>query len=122
MSSKTTVRFLVDENLPVSLVEFLKSMGFDALRASDAGLKGAKDEEIASFALRNGYVVITLDKDFGYIYHHLYRGQLTIVLLRPKIPTPRAVIALVESMLRSIDIARYIGRLIVVTEGRIRVV
>jgi len=116
------IRFLVDENLPVSLVELLKRMGFEAHRVSDIGLKGAKDEEIADFALRNNYVIITLDKDFGYIYHLLYRGQLTVVLLRPKTPRPERILALVENMLKKMDIANYIGRLIVVSERRVRVI
>jgi len=122
LSRRAAIRFLVDENLPISLVEFLKSMGFEAHRVSDIGLRGAKDEEIASFAVRNGYVVMTLDKDFGYIYQRLYRGRLTVVLLRPKVPTPERVVALVESMLRRVDITNYMGRLMVVTERRIRVI
>lgn len=122
MNKKSTARFLVDENLPISLVDFLASKGFEAHRVSDIGLRGAKDEEIAEFAFRNHYVIITLDKDFGYIYHRLYKGQLTIVLLRPKTPTPERVIALMENVLRKIDIASYRGRLIIVAERRIRVI
>jgi len=122
LSEKTIVRFLVDENLPVSLVKFLRSMGFEAHRVSDVGLRGARDEEIANFAFRNGYVVMTLDKDFGYIYHRLYRGRLTVVLLRPRLPTPQKIVALVKAMLERVDIANYTGRLIVVGEKRVRVI
>ena len=122
LNRRAVIRFLVDENLPVSLVQFLRSRGFEAHRVGDVGLRGARDEEIADFAFRNNYVIMTLDKDFGYIYHRLYKGRLTVVLLRPRVPTPREIIALVEALLRRINVADYLGRLLVVGERRIRVV
>ena len=61
------MKFLVDGNLPLSLVEFLRSKRFVAYRLVDVGLKGAGDSEIASYAFRNKLILITSDKDFGIV-------------------------------------------------------
>ena len=115
-------RFLVDENLPQSLTEFLKGSGFVVKRVSEVNLKGAKDETIADYALRNKYIMITLDKDFGYIYHHIYKGRLTVIIIRVKPPTPTKIISAINQMLRKIDLNRYRGRLIIVAEKRMRII
>jgi len=38
------------------------------------------------------------------------------------VPTPKKVVALMESLLRKVNIANYMGRLIVVAERRIRLI
>ena len=39
---------------------------------SDVGLKGANASEVVDYALRNKFILVTLDKDFGYIYYQIY--------------------------------------------------
>ena len=73
--------FLIDENIPLSTIEFLRSRGFKAYRLGEVGLKGAKDGEVAKYAYQNNLTLITLDKDFGYIYYQLYRGRLSVILI-----------------------------------------
>jgi len=38
-------QILVDENVPMSVMEWLKKIGLNAIRASEAGLIGAKKRE-----------------------------------------------------------------------------
>jgi len=120
--NKSKIKFLIDENLPQSLTDFLKKSGFVAKRVSEVNLKGAKDGAIADYALRNKYTIITLDKDFGYIYHHIHKGKLTIIIIRVKPPTPTKIIYTTNRMLRKIDLNKHKGRLIITTEKRIRII
>ncbi|RLI08496.1 hypothetical protein DRO24_01165 [Candidatus Bathyarchaeota archaeon] len=116
------LRFLVDENLPLSLVEFLRSRGFKAVRVSEVGLKGAEDSTIAEYALNNDYIIVTLDKDFGYIYHSIYRNRLTIILIRTDNPLPNNVISILNNALNQIDVNKHMGRLIILTRNRVRII
>jgi len=62
-------KLLVDENIPLSVMKWLKEEGHDVVRVSQVGLKGEKDEVIIDFAKKEGRVILTLDLDFGYMYY-----------------------------------------------------
>ncbi len=46
------LRFLIDENLPTSLVSFLRELGYGAERPGEVGLGGADDDAVARGAPR----------------------------------------------------------------------
>ncbi|MDI6799146.1 MAG: DUF5615 family PIN-like protein [Actinomycetota bacterium] len=56
---------LVDMNLSPVTVNYLNSIGHNAVHARDLGLKRAKDKELLKVAASLGRVVITQDLDFG---------------------------------------------------------
>jgi len=58
------VRFYADENFPAVAVEILRGCGGRVLTAQEAGLRRHPDENHAAFALRNGYVLVTCDRDY----------------------------------------------------------
>lgn len=116
------MKFLIDENLPLSLVKFLRSKGFTAYRLKDVGLKGAEDSEVANYAFRNKFILVTLDKDFGYIYHQLYRGKLTTIIIRVRSALPVKIIKTIDRLIKEIDLSKYKGRLIIVTERHVRII
>ena len=49
------LKFLIDENLPFSLVEFLRKKGFQVYRLSDMGLKGRLGKALLSKIIRLTY-------------------------------------------------------------------
>ena len=116
------LRFLIDENLPFSLVEFLRSRGFTAYRLKDIGLEGEEDDKIAYYAFKNSFILITLDKDFGYIYHQLYRGKLTILIIRVKPAIPNKIVKTMDKLIQRIDFSKYRGKFIIATEKRVRII
>ena len=61
------MKFLLNENIPPSLVGYLRSGGYDSIHSFNAGLRGKKDEEVIQFAYINDYVIITHDLDYGRI-------------------------------------------------------
>jgi predicted nuclease of predicted toxin-antitoxin system len=59
-----TTRFVVDEQLPVALAEWLRWRGYEAAHVSEFGLEQASDTEIARHAVQTSAVLLTKDADF----------------------------------------------------------
>lgn len=58
------MQFLVDENAPYDLLDFLRSRGHVAEYVGDAFAKSSPDSLLLKAAELHGYVVITFDRDF----------------------------------------------------------
>lgn len=58
------MRFLVDNQLPVSLARHLADLGHDAYHVTDRGLEEADDRAIWHLAVQEQRVVISKDEDF----------------------------------------------------------
>jgi hypothetical protein len=56
------VRFKLDENLPVELLEDLRAAGHEADGLRDEGLIGAPDDVVLDLVRRERRVLLTLDK------------------------------------------------------------
>jgi predicted nuclease of predicted toxin-antitoxin system len=61
---KKKTRFLIDENLGIEVARYLKDIGFSAIFAGDVGLNGHSDEDVFSYAWREGRMLLTHDRDF----------------------------------------------------------
>jgi predicted nuclease of predicted toxin-antitoxin system len=61
------VRFLVDNQLPASLVHFLIERGFHAEHVLDLKMEEADDRAIWRYASANQLTVISKDEDFAYL-------------------------------------------------------
>ena len=59
-----TIRFHLDENCPHAIAEGLRRRGIDVTTTPDVDLISSSDEEQTAYALAEGRVIITLDKDF----------------------------------------------------------
>ncbi len=58
------MRLLFDQNLSYKLVDILSDVFPHAAAVSMLGLDAASDSEIANYAVKNGYVVVSKDIDF----------------------------------------------------------
>jgi predicted nuclease of predicted toxin-antitoxin system len=61
---KLKPRFYADENFPPLATEILRGSGARVVTAQDTGLCGHPDENHAAFALKEGYVLVSCDRDF----------------------------------------------------------
>jgi predicted nuclease of predicted toxin-antitoxin system len=61
------VKFLVDNQLPVALAEFLRERGHEARHVLDLGMEQADDRAICEWASTNEHAVISKDEDFFYL-------------------------------------------------------
>jgi predicted nuclease of predicted toxin-antitoxin system len=58
------LKLLVDAQLPPILAEWLRDRGLAATHLGELGLLAASDGEIWDLAVREGYVLVTKDRDF----------------------------------------------------------
>jgi predicted nuclease of predicted toxin-antitoxin system len=68
------IRLLIDENVPVASVAWLRLQGHDVASILEEQ-PGAADIEIARWSAVSGRVIVTFDRDFG---HLLYLGRLAV--------------------------------------------
>ena len=111
------MKFLLDDNIPLSVKNWLQKRGIYAIKAFEVGLKGADDETIYRYALENGFKVLTLDLDFGHLF--LKFGKGTIIVLRPRVAVPKEVLKLLET---SFDVLKDKDGLIIVKPNKIRII
>jgi predicted nuclease of predicted toxin-antitoxin system len=55
------LKLLLDE-MYAGLREYFETLGWEAVTAQDAGLKGAKDKDIVEYARRNNLLLVTQDQ------------------------------------------------------------
>lgn len=61
------MKFLVDNQLPAALSQFLTKRGFDCTHVLEVGLAEASDADICRYAVAEGRVIISKDQDFLYL-------------------------------------------------------
>ncbi len=60
------MKFLVDNQLPTALAQYLRKRGFDCQHVLEAGLGDALDTEICRHAELEERIIISKDEDFFY--------------------------------------------------------
>lgn len=93
------MRLLADENIPKSIVEYLRAGGHDVLWAR-TDCAGWKDVVLLERAESEGRIVMTLDKDFWQIavQRRIPIEQAGVVLFRCSPATPQRLEPLVQHL------------------------
>ena len=73
------MRFLVDENLPSSLIQFLKKSGHDVQAVASSRLRGSPDEKLWKIAARQKRVLVSRDLDFPIMNIRPYPAGLILI-------------------------------------------
>ena len=61
------MKFIVDNQLPIALAQYLRKRGFDCEHVLEAGLGDARDSDICRHAELHERVIISKDEDFFYL-------------------------------------------------------
>lgn len=85
------MRFLADQDVYQTTIEFLRNLGHDVLRAKEAGLHSAPDIAVLEYARREDRVLLTRDKGYGALAFLDWRDNRGILLLRIDLATTQAV-------------------------------
>ena len=72
----TDFSFFTDENIHPSLVDLLRTKGFDVFDTKENNLFGATDAHLLKLATDTNRVIITLDSDFGTM---VYKGKAKFI-------------------------------------------
>lgn len=68
-------RFLVDQNVQVSVCKFLSEQGYEVARTSELTAPDAPDNLIAFVASHDGLILVSHDRDFKRFTHLFPVGQ-----------------------------------------------
>ncbi len=114
------MKFLVVMSVSPKTVEFLKKIGYEAVRVSDLGMAKSKDQEIFEYAIENDMILITTDLDFGNILAYTKSKKPSTIIFRLKNPSPEIVNQMLSLTLPRIEPLKK-GVIIVIEERRIRI-
>lgn len=115
------IRFKLDENLPRDALRPFRSHGLDAESVWGENLGGTTDASIIKACAREERVLVTQDLDFSDITL-LYNSQVPgIIVLRLKDQSSRIVISVLERLLVYLQTHDVIGKLLIVSEKKIRI-
>ena len=115
------MKFKIDENLPIEIIDEIRGLGHEADTVIDEGLKGFVDPEILAAAKASGNVLLTLDKGMADVRLHPPKQFEGIILFRPKRAGRRTTYEFVRRHLPALLTIKLSGRLVVVSEAGIRI-
>lgn len=78
------MKFLVDENMPRSLLKEMATLNFDAQDVRDVGLLGHPDDEVFEFAAASDAIIIT--RDHGFTYQRNWPADFTAGVIFVNLP------------------------------------
>ena len=113
------MRFLVDENLPFSLIRFLQKSNHDILDVAASPIRGSSDEQLWRLAARERRILVSKDLDFPLPQLRPY--PLGLILVRvPDTFTGEQITRLFSKALESIELKDFENHITVVSPGQIR--
>ena len=115
------MRIKLDENIPTSAAERLRSAGHDVDTVADENLIGADDTDVLRAATSVERLVVTLDRGFGDIRAYPPGSHGGILVLRSADQSPAAVASDLERLLTEVDLEDLAGCISVLRDGELRV-
>ncbi len=108
-------KLLLDENIGLRVFDELKRRGYH-VQSVLVEKRGASDEEVVREAISHDKIIVTMDKDFGYLAQAYNPPGVIILRLRdPTIPNR------IRAILRALQLGeRLYGYITIVTDTRIR--
>ncbi len=116
------MRFLLDANMPRSVVGAVQRLGHEAVDFRDVGLGGADDAQIALYAKEHKLALVTRDFDFSDVRNYPPADYTGIIVLElPDDAIAATVVKVLESLLSQPELLAHVpGRLAIVESWRVR--
>ena len=114
------MRFVIDMNLSPVWAEILISAGYDARHWSEIGSRNADDRVIFECAHNNGYIIITLDLDFGTMLALTHSKGPSVIQIRREDVDPDRFQSTLFELITNYSEALEEGALIVIDEFKVR--
>lgn len=116
------MRFLLDQNQSIELVQHLGQVGLDAVHTRNIGLSRSSDAEVLAFAKADGRVLISADTDFGELLARSRDVAPSVLLLRRQGRRRAVAVAeLIQANLIAIEEDLVAGAIVVFDQDRLRV-
>lgn len=113
---KPKTKLLLDENIGLLVETALHRAGFDVVSVIKT-MRGASDATVIKRAQKENRIVVTLDRDFGYLVHQTLHQHAGVVYLRLKDESPKSIIKVLKKFTRQFP--EIINKFTKITENRI---
>jgi predicted nuclease of predicted toxin-antitoxin system len=115
------MKFKLDENLPIDLVQIFRLASHDASSVFEQELSGEKDQTLLDICRAEDRALVTLDMDFADVRSYPPDQNRGIVVLRLQRQDKRHVENTIKRLLPVFDSEPVDGRLLIVDENRVRI-
>jgi len=112
------MRFLADESCDFAVVRVLRSAGHD-IKAIVEACPGISDEEVMKLAIDEQRVLLTEDKDFGWLVFAGTGGCASVIFIRFPMQSRSVLPETIVELVRQ-EGNKLVGSFVVVEPGRIR--
>lgn len=100
------MKFLANENVPVSSVNYLKSKGFD-ITSIGADNPGTSDELVMKLAIQEDRTIITYDSDYcELIFKHGFKPNAGVIFIRQQPTAPLETAKIIDRLIFNLTFHR----------------
>ena len=79
--------FLLDEDVPISIKDVIRELGFEVFTLHDFDKLGIRNGEVAKLALKENAIIVTLDSDFLELNKNLQqKSRIIYIKIHPRDP------------------------------------
>jgi predicted nuclease of predicted toxin-antitoxin system len=115
------MRFKIDENLPIELIDILKSAGYAGMTSFEQELNGKPDSKVINKCREERYILVSLDLDFADIRLYPPEKYAGLIIIRVKNQDRYNVIETFKKIIPNLKHENIKGTLWIVDENRIRI-
>jgi predicted nuclease of predicted toxin-antitoxin system len=116
------VKFLVDADLPLSLYQRLRGLGYTADDVRPLGLGQAQDQQIFDYAVQQGYCLVSSDKGFANLLRFPLGSHHGIVVARfPRNCPGPTTVGIVTKWLPTLTPRDITGNLVIIEAHGVRI-
>ncbi len=116
------LRFLIDEDCPLSLETLLNKRGYDTIHVKTSGLSGTKDPELFVFAQAEQRIIISRDLGWANIKSYPPNTHCGLIVLRlPFEAIAIEIRQILEQFIDRIDMLEIVGATVVVDKNKFRI-
>jgi len=114
------LRFLVDENLPLGIIEYLRSVNHDVLDVAASDFRGSSDKSLWAKAASEKRIIITRDLDYPIPW--LRPPPFGVILVRlPSNFKATVIVRIFKEAFAKIDLERLKNKVAVISPAKIRI-
>ncbi|MEJ2737442.1 MAG: DUF5615 family PIN-like protein [Anaerolineae bacterium] len=115
----STLRFLADESCDFAIVRALREEGYDVLAVSEV-TRRSDDRELIEQAHRERRILLTEDKDFGWLVYVSHADSYGVILIRYPGNARRIMVQTVRRVMKEQG-ERLLEAFVVVQPGHVRI-
>lgn len=98
------MKFLTNENVPISSINYLKSKGYD-ITSIGVDEPGISDELVMNISIKEYRTIITYDSDYGeLIFKHGYKPGAGVIFIRQQPSDPLETAKIIEKITSNLEL------------------